>query len=117
MQFHGAPGGRAMFDGLDVPRNELVIRLQPDEAIYMKTNVKRPGLHTQPVQAELDLSYSSRYPATQVTDAYVSCMPPSSTQAPTATHMQTPAATPYTTWYPTATQIMDAFVGSMPHHP
>ena len=40
-----------MFDGLEVPRNELVIRLQPDEAIYMKTNVKRPGLHTQPVQA------------------------------------------------------------------
>ena len=51
MQFREAPGGKAMFDGLDVPRNELVIRLQPEEAIYMKTNVKRPGLHTQPVQA------------------------------------------------------------------
>jgi glucose-6-phosphate 1-dehydrogenase len=44
------------------PPNELVIRLQPKESIYMKTNVKAPGLRNAPVQAELDLSYHLRYP-------------------------------------------------------
>lgn len=28
----------------DTTRNELVIRLQPNEAIYMKMNMKLPGL-------------------------------------------------------------------------
>jgi hypothetical protein len=44
------------------PPNELVIRLQPKEAIYMKTNVKAPGLRSAPTQSELDLSYHLRYP-------------------------------------------------------
>ena len=44
------------------PPNELVIRLQPKEAIYLKTNVKAPGLRSAPIQSELDLSYHSRYP-------------------------------------------------------
>jgi glucose-6-phosphate 1-dehydrogenase len=59
-----------MFDGEDVPLNELVIRLQPKEAIYMKTNVKKPGLHTVPAQSELDLSYDKRYSDVAIYDAY-----------------------------------------------
>ena len=51
------------------PPNELVIRLQPKEAIYMKTNVKAPGLKSQPTQAELDLSYHVRYPDVRDADS------------------------------------------------
>jgi len=42
-------------------RNELVLRLQPDEAIYMKLVVKKPGLDPTPVISELDLDYNRRY--------------------------------------------------------
>lgn len=48
------------------PPNELVIRLQPKEAIYLKTNVKAPGLRNTPTQAELDLTYHMRYPDVRV---------------------------------------------------
>lgn len=54
----------------ETSRNELVVRLQPDEAIYMKFIVKKPGLDTEPIISELDLDYSSRYPDTTIPDAY-----------------------------------------------
>ena len=60
-----------IFDGNPhTSRNELVVRLQPDEAIYMKFIVKKPGLDTEPIISELDLDYSSRYPDTVIPDAY-----------------------------------------------
>ena len=62
VQFKPAPAGSYMFDGRPTPPNELVIRLQPKEAIYLKTNVKAPGLRSAPIQSELDLSYHLRYP-------------------------------------------------------
>ncbi len=62
VQFKPPPGGTYMFDGRPTPPNELVIRLQPKEAIYLKTNVKAPGLRSAPIQSELDLSYHLRYP-------------------------------------------------------
>lgn len=46
MQFKDSPGANAMFQDQAIPRNELVLRLQPSEAIYMKTNIKKPGLYT-----------------------------------------------------------------------
>ena len=49
-----------------MPPNELVIRLQPKEAIYLKTNVKAPGLRSAPLQSELDLSYHLRYPDVRI---------------------------------------------------
>ena len=70
IQFKGAPAATGMFAGQDVPENELVMRLQPDEAVYMKTNVKSPGLMTKPVTSELDLSYSERYANVEMFDAY-----------------------------------------------
>eukprot|EP00667_Euglena_gracilis_P008922 EG_transcript_9049 len=53
-------------------RNELVIRLQPEEAIYLKLMVKQPGLHPLDslTQTELDLAYQSRYEDVQLPDAY-----------------------------------------------
>ena len=43
-----------------LPRNELVMRLQPAEAVYLKINVKTPGLSLDATQSELDLSYMTR---------------------------------------------------------
>lgn len=42
-------------------RNELVIRVQPNEAIYMKISTKKPGMNFLPDQTELDLTYNKRY--------------------------------------------------------
>lgn len=44
-----------------LPRNELVIRVQPDEAVYIKLNVKSPGMKFQTEETELDLTYAQRY--------------------------------------------------------
>lgn len=45
----------------EIQRNELVIRIQPNEAVYMKINSKIPGISTETSLTELDLTYSSRY--------------------------------------------------------
>lgn len=49
--------------------NELVIRVQPNEAVYLKFNQKEPGLSSEIIQSELDLTYKSRF-QTRVPDAY-----------------------------------------------
>ncbi|CAO3616419.1 unnamed protein product [Mucor fragilis] len=53
-------------------RNELVMRVQPDEAVYIKFNNKQPGLSYQTIQTELDLTYHSRYSDLAIPDAYES---------------------------------------------
>lgn len=45
----------------DCPRNELVMRVSPHEAIYFKFNMKSPGLSHSVTTTELDLSYNHRY--------------------------------------------------------
>lgn len=42
-------------------RNELVIRIQPDEAMYLKMNIKVPGVANKVSISELDLTYKDRY--------------------------------------------------------
>ena len=42
-------------------RNELVIRLQPNEAIYIKVMLKRPGMSLEPIEGELDLTYKDYF--------------------------------------------------------
>jgi len=69
VQFKNAPGSASLFDGQTITENELVMRLQPDEAVYIKTNVKSPGLATKPIVSELDLSYKERYDV-ELFDAY-----------------------------------------------
>ena len=61
IQFKDAPASQFMFDGQTCPRNELVLSLQPTDAVYLKINVKKPGLSSMPLQSELDLSYVNRY--------------------------------------------------------
>lgn len=45
----------------EIHRNELVIRVQPNEAVYTKINSKIPGISTQTSLTDLDLTYSNRY--------------------------------------------------------
>lgn len=45
----------------EIQRNELVIRVQPNEAVYMKINSKIPGISTETSLTELDLTYAGRY--------------------------------------------------------
>lgn len=61
IQFKDVPAGSFLFDNKPLPRNELVMKLKPEESIYFKTNVKAPGLQSKPIQSELDLSYGERY--------------------------------------------------------
>lgn len=81
VQFKKPPGSAMIFPQTDsegtpreevVGRNELVIRLQPDQAMYVKFNVQAPGLRGEPVVTEMDLSYKSRYQEKYVAlpDAY-----------------------------------------------
>lgn len=77
VQFRKAAGSNMLFPGVGLgqhglERNELVMRLQPDEAVYMKMNIKAPGLAGDPVLSELDLSYRTRYPDkfSKLPDAY-----------------------------------------------
>eukprot|EP00124_Ichthyophonus_hoferi_P004994 Ihof_evm3s633 gene=Ihof_evmTU3s633 len=68
IQFKDVPGD--IFSGHTTYRNELVVRLQPDEAVYMKFNIKSPGLDSRPLQAELDVTYKSRFQEEDLPDAY-----------------------------------------------
>lgn len=57
-------------ESLDTMRNELVMRLQPSEAIYLKLAVKKPGLENVPIMSELDLTYQVRYQDEVIPEAY-----------------------------------------------
>ncbi|XP_054163645.1 glucose-6-phosphate 1-dehydrogenase-like isoform X2 [Oppia nitens] len=51
-------------------RNELVIRVQPGEAVYVKFMTKAPGMSFKLEETELDLTYTSRYKEAILPDAY-----------------------------------------------
>jgi len=54
----------------DIARNELVIRIQPSEAVYLKINTKKPGLYTSAVPTEMDLTYKRRFAEMKIPEAY-----------------------------------------------
>lgn len=58
----------------EAERNELVIRVQPKEAIYLKLNIKKPGHESNLAISELDLSYNNRYSDAYIPDAYESLL-------------------------------------------
>lgn len=60
IQYHDVPGD--IFGG-QAKRNELVIRVQPGEAVYVKLMTKTPGINFELEETELDLTYTSRYKA------------------------------------------------------
>ncbi|ESQ41250.1 hypothetical protein EUTSA_v10013032mg [Eutrema salsugineum] len=72
VQFRHVPGNlynRNTGCDLDRATNELVIRVQPDEAIYLKINNKVPGLGMRLDRSNLNLLYSARY-SKEIPDAY-----------------------------------------------
>ncbi|ORY05005.1 glucose-6-P dehydrogenase [Basidiobolus meristosporus CBS 931.73] len=54
----------------NLSRNELVIRVQPGEAVYMKMINKKPGLSMDTMISELDLTYHRRFSDTKIPEAY-----------------------------------------------
>ncbi|RLN41321.1 hypothetical protein C2845_PM01G17910 [Panicum miliaceum] len=72
VQFRRVPGNlyrRNIGTDLDTATNELVLRVQPDEAIYLKINNKVPGLGMRLDRSNLNLLYSERY-RREIPDAY-----------------------------------------------
>ncbi|KAF8378034.1 hypothetical protein HHK36_029367 [Tetracentron sinense] len=72
VQFRDVPGNlykRGFGMDLDRSTNELVIRVQPDEAIYLKINNKVPGLGMRLDRSNLNLHYAARY-SKEIPDAY-----------------------------------------------
>lgn len=45
-----------LFPEEETPPNELVFRVQPDEAVYVKLVSKEPGLSSRRVSTEMDLT-------------------------------------------------------------
>jgi len=60
----------SIFGNLENMRNELVIKFQPGEAIYIKLVVKTPGLDMNKEMSELELTYPERYKHLHIPDAY-----------------------------------------------
>ncbi|KAJ9563862.1 hypothetical protein OSB04_009022 [Centaurea solstitialis] len=72
VQFRHVPGNlynKNIGTDLDLATNELVIRVQPDEAIYLKINNKVPGLGMRLDRSNLNLLYAARY-SKEIPDAY-----------------------------------------------
>lgn len=64
VQFRHVPGNlykRSLGMDLDRATNELLIRVQPDEAIYLKINNKIPGLGMRLDRSKFNLHYAARY--------------------------------------------------------
>src|SRR5699024_9393124 len=53
-----------------VLHNELVIRIQPDEAIYFTVNTKQAGFSNKVAATNLDLSYKEKFKGTRIPEAY-----------------------------------------------
>ncbi|CAG2107644.1 unnamed protein product [Medioppia subpectinata] len=67
IQFRDVAGD--IFNG-QCKRNELVIRVQPGEAVYVKFMTKAPGMSFKLEETELDLTYTNRYKEAILPDAY-----------------------------------------------
>ncbi|CAD5124954.1 DgyrCDS13197 [Dimorphilus gyrociliatus] len=68
VQMKDVPGD--IFSKGELARNELVIQIQPNEAIYLKIIGKQPGNSSDCQETELDLTYALRYPGQNLPDAY-----------------------------------------------
>jgi len=67
IQFKDVPGD--IFGG-EAVRNELVVRVQPNESVYVKMMTKSPGMSFSLEETELDLTYKSRYKGARLPEAY-----------------------------------------------
>ena len=69
VRFKQQPQNKMM--GVDT-HNELVMRVQPDESIYMLTVAKEPGITAEQMRKPvvMDMSYAAQFPDAYVGDAY-----------------------------------------------
>ena len=67
--FNQVPGALFHANSKNLPPNELVIRVQPNEAIYFKVMNKVPGLNMTLEKSELDMQYKARFNE-DIPDAY-----------------------------------------------
>ncbi|GJD08878.1 Glucose-6-phosphate 1-dehydrogenase 1, chloroplastic [Galdieria sulphuraria] len=72
IQFQSVPGGLfSQVVSSHLPHNELVIRVQPDEAIYMRILSKAPGFTSRLEEARLNLFYRTAWEDSKdIPDAY-----------------------------------------------
>lgn len=56
----------------ELPRNELLIQVQPSESISFNVNTKSPGLTAEPARAKLSMAYKDQFPKANVPEAYES---------------------------------------------
>ncbi|PFH31310.1 glucose-6-phosphate 1-dehydrogenase [Besnoitia besnoiti] len=71
VQLREAPAGDSFFGEPNLTPNELVILVQPHEAVYLKIHTKKPGLLSSGLQpTELDLSVMDRFDVDRLPDAY-----------------------------------------------
>ncbi|XP_036365914.1 glucose-6-phosphate 1-dehydrogenase [Octopus sinensis] len=68
IQFQDVPSN--IFNRGCIKRNELVFRVQPREAIYMKVMTKLPGMSFNCEESELDLTFENRFMDAKFPDAY-----------------------------------------------
>lgn len=68
IQYKEVPGD--IYPPGELKRTELVMRVQPNEAVYIKLMTKKPGMGFAVEETELDLSYNSRYTDIRLPDAY-----------------------------------------------
>lgn len=54
----------------EISRNELVVRIQPQEAVYLKLNTKSPGYAFRAIPTEMDLTYNRRFTEATIPEAY-----------------------------------------------
>lgn len=73
VRFKEVPHEEFCADGTCLPPNELVIRVQPDEAIYLKIVNKVPGLDYRVEETRLDLRYAAKFDGV-IPDAYESLL-------------------------------------------
>lgn len=69
IRFRGIPAGLFEKNGAALQPNELIIRIQPDEAIVLKIMNKLPGLGLELASTELNLRYQAAF-STLIPDAY-----------------------------------------------
>lgn len=68
IQYKEVPGD--IYPTGELKRNELVMRVQPNEAVYMKMMTKKPGMGFSVDETELDLTYGARYKDIRLPEAY-----------------------------------------------
>ncbi|WFD32838.1 hypothetical protein MSPP1_003889 [Malassezia sp. CBS 17886] len=67
VQYKDTPEGRLPHPSA---RDELVLRVQPDQALYLRLSTKQPGISTHTDSVAMELNYKKQFPDAYVPDAY-----------------------------------------------